>query len=525
MAPIVRASWYHILAWRKNGTAVRGGFNCTGQTTLPGSLGTNVIQLSGGLCHSLALLRNGSVVAWGNNTYGQMNIPASATNIVSLAAGPSHNLALRKDGNVEAWGDPDQDATVVPAGLSNVLSVAAGYNFSLALKNDGTVVGWGENANGQTAIPTYLGDTKSIAAGKYHALALRYNPTLNYPASPEQDLLVVYNTNSPSSIIVKDYYLAHRPRVGATNVVAVNCVSQETVTPLYYTNVIQQPIMDWLNANPTKRPQYWLMCLDIPSRINACTNNQEWTCGGYSVIASSVSLQLSTSMPRASFVTYLNMDGTNDCKAYIDKLEYIGTNYCPGKLFLSASAGGVYGNTNYCDDSRPGYGSPATDEANLARAGVLAVNPSASVIYSNTAYAGTLAGHILNATNVAGYFSWGVHGYYGDTNSAYATNGTINFSGNSRWYLLQTYESYNGQRFNPQQGMFLQWFTSGSFGGTNYSNIPVGAVAHVDEPGTIGNYSAIYFGLWASGKNFAACSWVSRAKPYHLAIGDPWVRR
>ncbi len=518
----------HSLAWRMDGTAISWGFNDTGQTTLPGSLGTNVIQLSGGLCHSLALLCDGSVVAWGNNTCGQINIPASAINIVSLAAGPSHNLALRKDGIVVAWGDPDQDATVVPAGLSNVFSVAAGYNFSLALKNDGTVVGWGENANGQTAIPTYLGDTKAIAAGKYHALSLRYNSALTYPVTAGQDLLVVYNTNSPSSVIVKDYYLAHRPKVATANVLGVDFPPQEAVTELGYTNNIQQPLIGWLNANPTKRPQYWLLCLDVPSRVNACTNDQEWVCPTNIVLAGhNVSVKLSESQSRPTFVTHINMNGTNDCKAYINKLEFFGTNYSPGKLLLSASAGS-YGNTNYYfDDTRFSYlfASPSFNEGNLGRSGVLSANAGASTFYTNVAYGGTLSHHIVSGTNVAGFFSWGVHGYYGDTNNAYATNQTINFSGHSSWYLIETVESYNGQRVNPQQGNFMQWFASYAFGGTNYSNTPVGAVTHVDEPQFAGNYASIYFGLWAAGKNFAACAWNSRWSPYCQAVGDPWVRR
>ena len=54
------------------------------------------------------------------------------------------------------------------------------------------------------------------------------------------------------------------------------------------------------------------------------------------------------------------------------------------------------------------------------------------------------------------------------------------------------------------QGDFFMWFSAPAFGGTNYSNTPVGAVTHTDEPGLdYVNDAALYFGLWASGKNFA----------------------
>jgi len=75
-------------------------------------------------------------------------------------------------------------------------------------------------------------------------------------------------------------------------------------------------------------------------------------------------------------------------------------------------------------------------------------------------------------------------------------------------------------------GNFIQWFSSNAFGGTNYSNTPVGAVTHVEEPFSPGvENSQIYFGLWAAGKNFAICAWNSRRTPYFQAVGDPFVRR
>src|SRR5262245_12060264 len=108
-------------------------------------------------------------------------------------------------------------------------------------------------------------------------------------------------------------------------------------------------LLNWLNANPTKRPQYWITFLDIPARINAVTN-----AGNYSgPIDRSVSFELSTNlMARPPFVMHLNMgaSGTNDCIGYIKKLEYFGTNYSPGRVVISASRAG-YGNTNYVIDN------------------------------------------------------------------------------------------------------------------------------------------------------------------------------
>lgn len=130
---------------------------------------------------------------------------------------------------------------------------------------------------------------------------------------------------------------------------------------------------------------------------------------------------------------------------------------------------------------------------------------------------------------MAGFASWGVHGYYGYTNGAYAINSNIVFSGQSSWYPIQTIESYNGMRNgNGFQGDFLDWFASNAFGGTNYSNTPVGAVSNVEEPFLYGNNSpGPYFGDWATGRIFAYCAWHSfpNFTQYLQVVGDPFTKQ
>ena len=105
-----------------------------------------------------------------------------------------------------------------------------------------------------------------------------------------------------------------------------------------------------------------LLFLDVPSRVSNLvtdTNNwdfyQNWAGGD----PCSVSVQLQSVAPNwLPLVTHLNMNGTNDCIAYINKLKAFGTNTA---LIISASAGvngnTNYGNTNYVvDNVRTGYG-------------------------------------------------------------------------------------------------------------------------------------------------------------------------
>jgi len=120
-------------------------------------------------------------------------------------------------------------------------------------------------------------------------------------------------------------------------------------------------------------------------------------------------------------------------------------------------------------------------------------------------------------------------GGLGGGEAGYATtNGTVQvkWSGNSSWWIIRTEESYNGQRAG---GQFLSWFSSSAFGGTNYSNIPVGGVTYVEEPGAFATDNSIYFGLWAVGKSFAICAWTSvnldGYTPAYQMVGDPFVTR
>jgi hypothetical protein len=86
-------------------------------------------------------------------------------------------------------------------------------------------------------------------------------------------------------------------------------------------------------------------------------------------------------------------------------------------------------------------------------------------------------------------------------------------------------ESYNGMA-EAGGGTYVQWFSSGAFGGANYSNTPVGAVSNVAEPAYTGgvNDPYTYFYLWASGSCFGAAAWGSERTPYIQAIGDPLVK-
>ena len=77
------------------GTPLAWGNNDVGQTDVPSGL-TDVVDVDGGLYHSLALKSDGTVVAWGNNQYGQTDVPSGLTGVVDMAAGNFHSLAVKQ---------------------------------------------------------------------------------------------------------------------------------------------------------------------------------------------------------------------------------------------------------------------------------------------------------------------------------------------------------------------------------------------------------------------------------------------
>jgi alpha-tubulin suppressor-like RCC1 family protein len=515
----ISAGWYRNLALLTNGTIVDWGFFApvfNFDQRVPSDL-TNATAIACGAYHNLAVRGDGTVESWGYNDSGQTNVPTGLSNVVAVAGGEKHSLALKADGTVVAWGDDSDGQCDVPLGLSNVMAIAAGDFHSLALKNDGTVVAWGDDSDGQTDPPT-LSHVKLIAAGGDHNLAVIFSPTVMYPVDVSRDLLLIYNSNSSDSSNVCAYYLAHRPMVSGANVLGMACDVGEFFTSSNNCDAqLVTPVLNWLTNNPTKHPEYIVLFYDIPTRLS---NSYPYYAYG------SISYHLQQSYPGLQpFVNNINAGSAADCEAYVDKLEFFGTNYSPGRLIINASAG-EYGNANYYfDDTEIGY--LGYGAALAAVEGVTANGTSSnSIIYTNVyPDCGSLACHITGGTNVAGYLCWGAHSSLGDD---YAVNtNKLQWFGNSGWWIIKTIESNNGKRISDQ-GNFIQWFSSNAFGGTNFSNTPVGAICNVEEPGgadSADNYGSIYFGLWSAGKNAGICAWNAINSHYFEAIGDPLVTK
>ena len=385
-----------------------------------------------------------------------------------------------------------------------------------------------------------------VASNAAGSTNVSWRVTVTNTINVTNDLLLIYNTNSAASTTVLNYYLAHRPGVSGANVLGIgwpgffitnfpgnsywigvtNETDYETITLDGFNNQILNPVNGWLTNNPTKRPQYVLLMLDVPSRISEQIPNYNPTGDPFlypsSSPYSSVGVQLNKSVVGwRPYVTHLNMKDTNDCIGYINKLANIGTLISSNSPLLSASTGG-YGNTNwYFDDTESGYGSASPSLA-ASNAVIQAGAALTSVTYTNVTDHG-LGSHITSGSNVAGYFCWGFHSSLG---GQFPLDNSLTWIGNSSWYLIETVESFNGQRYNLQMSTYIKWFSKNAFGGTNYSNTPVGAVCSPDEPNVFGvSLPQTYYGLWAAGKNFAICAWNKPQTAHFQVVGDPFITK
>ncbi len=438
-------------------------------------------------------------------------------------------LDLKTNGTLVGWGD-NSYGQINTSGISNVMAIAAGWIHSATLKNDGTVVAWGYNQSGQSSVPTPLTNVtsnapvKMLGAGGFQTVAGVFSPVTQYQVDVKKDVLLIYNTNSIDSLNVCAYYTNYRPMIASANVLGVGCSNKtETFYPSEYTNLFLPQVTSWLTTNATKRPQYVVLFLDVPSRVNTngdySVNDREHIPPTSLPVRESVQHQLSAWAQAGwqPFVTHINMGASNDCVRYIDKM----TNYTSQGVVLSASAA-AYGNIHYYFDDAGQLPTPPATYQVLATNGVTGVLQN-GVSTNDYTYEPTNGTFILSGANVAGYWSWGRWGF--QSPYYYLSN---HFSGSSSWYIMGTAESYNGQRANAgaYQGTFLQWFSSNAFGGTAYSSTPIAAVTHVDEPGTaLLEDTQIYFGLWAAGKSFAICAWNSKLTSQFQAVGDPLVKR
>jgi hypothetical protein len=217
-----------------------------------------------------------------------------------------------------------------------------------------------------------------------------------------------------------------------------------------------------------------------------------------------------------ALTTYMWMGSVEATKAYIDKLKAMYNSMPVKNIVISAEGTGQQGTSYYFEDTQSLGPNGEPLNAIARRDGVRAVNPNVPV---------TIVGHgepfITTASDVSGFMTWGWNAGRGPW---YSLDGKVTFTGNSGWYAIQTYESFNGW-WNSWQGDFTDWFSANAFGGTNYSNTPAGSVNHVEEPTAGGVNGPSYFQCWEKRHLFIDCAWTSLNTGAMVPHGDPWITK
>lgn len=385
---------------------------------------------------------------------------------------------------------------------------------------------------------------------------------LLFPTDPVSNLLVVYNDQSIESGEVKDYYLANRPGFSNANFVPISyppkgCTAScpdpngETVTDAeLFQTAIKRPIVDWITAHPTKDIRYIVLLRGVPTRYSftnqtgvletmslsyalsrafdeSCVRYEYRPEKGVNLTEFPASPNCPAPSERAigffrkkafpgtlALVTVLDMGSVRDTKAYTDKLKNMYDRMAHKSLKISATDAGVGGTTYYLEDAREDSHSA---EAISRKKALEDISTSATIRYVPD---GQWTPPVTEVEDVLGFMTWGMHAGRGQN---YATDRQFVFSGNSNWYIIDTLESYNGMRNNGSQSRYIDWFLSNSFGGTNYSATPAGAVVSVAEPYLVGKNSPKFFTCWDQGGLFADCAWQSKRSKMTMAVGDPWV--
>ena len=209
------------------------------------------------------------------------------------------------------------------------------------------------------------------------------------------------------------------------------------------------------------------------------------------------------------------MGSVSATKAYIDKLSRMFNSMPAPQMVISPSGSDKEGGRYYFEDvggfGKEG-GNPVSENASAA---LRKLNSSVSLDFREQG----VGSYITDASDVKGFITWG---YNGGRGGNYANDGSIKFRGDSDWYLMQTVESFDGQR-TTHQGNFVDWFSANAFGGTNYENTPVAAVTHVEEPMLVGVHGRDLFRIWEEGQLFADAAWGSHGRPVMMEVGDPLV--
>lgn len=464
----------------------------------------------------------------------------------------SGSLSLSSSVNLGSVESASRISTIIPITYAGTVAVT---QVSLSLSEGpfsitSTTCGQTVNQNCSVTVsylPSQIGIEQAQLTLSYTGPtgAQQRQSTISGSATRNQarKILIVYNTNSAESLLLKDYYINNRPGMTSANVVGIATTDADAMNPADYISTIRDPIVDWMNNNPGETIKYIVLMRGVPSRfaISPNTNNPHKSVqtrlenaliergdvpqfnAPYNTHAN-VPFEQGEYPGTLALITHMDMGSVEATQAYIDKLANVHSQMENPSVIISGQDAGIIGDTYYCEDVWNIYGQSTL----VAQARCLDVTAEFSEI--STQYRGYNDAMFSEMENVRGYITWGANGRSRTVD--YAINGELVFTGTSNWYPIMTVESFNGIRHADAwmvntQGNYEDWYSADAFGGKDYQNTPAGAVGHTHEPGLSGINSVKYFTRWEQGWKFADVAWNTRlaSSGHFRATGDPYITR
>lgn len=371
-------------------------------------------------------------------------------------------------------------------------------------------------------------------------------------------VLLVYNSASAASQAVAQYYVANRPGAAKVDILAINTLTTEQISFAQMNSDIKAPIVAWLAANPSRLKRYIVLCLGIPTRTTSGPSGVN-TSVAYAVSTTRTDSNIGSGGPCVSEyagtggssgtgmlfyggdggpwgvhfpnVAYPNTRALvmNLCmgnsqaavQAYIDKLATMYAAMAKPDVVISARNASLAGSNWYFDDTG------ASSSLQLAQSPhhyMTIFDPTlfpldgVGLPLGNAFYADVPGPHLLSGSDLAAYCGWGTNGGLG---GSYPT-AQLSFTGKSNWYLVSTFESFNGQA-GTGQGSYVKWWDPVVLGGSASSRTPIGMCCHTEEPFTPGCTGETFFRNWLRGFNLAESAWAGRDIQFFMAVGDPLV--
>ena len=145
-------------------------------------LGTQIVDITSGMAHTVVILSNGEAYGWGNGRKGQLGEPAHIVEtprkierlgfrVMRAVCGREFTYFVGEDCHAVLGSDKWNVRSDTPSSVSDWTDIAASWGSIFVLKTDGEIISWGRNDHGQLAPPN-LPEIKQIAVGSEHVVAL-----------------------------------------------------------------------------------------------------------------------------------------------------------------------------------------------------------------------------------------------------------------------------------------------------------------------------------------------------------------